>query len=221
MNGRVIRSDLALADLDEQSEYIRQDNPRAALRFLTAAEATFRQLASMPGLGERFETNGQSTNLQEPAAMTESGAAARRTPRLKGRKGLRILVAGLGALLMVHLMVRLTPGLPGADEGAGLPLDRCFTERAVVKFLDGKTVVASVSMPGAESGVETITLRKEKISSVVMRGDDNGSILVRFNLDQEGKQYLIECSFVFTTSDDPSLHYHGFEQFVGRVVSTH
>jgi hypothetical protein len=35
MNGRVIRSDLALADLAEQSEYIRQHNPRTALRFLT------------------------------------------------------------------------------------------------------------------------------------------------------------------------------------------
>jgi toxin ParE1/3/4 len=57
MNGRVIRSDLALADLAEQSEYIRQHNPRAALRFLAAVEGTFRQLASLPGIGERFETD--------------------------------------------------------------------------------------------------------------------------------------------------------------------
>jgi toxin ParE1/3/4 len=57
MSRRIIRTDVALDDLDAQSEYIRQHNPRAALRFLGAAEATFRQLASMPGLGERFETD--------------------------------------------------------------------------------------------------------------------------------------------------------------------
>jgi toxin ParE1/3/4 len=56
MSGRVIRSGLALNDLEEQSEYIRQRNPRAALRFLNAAEALFRQLASMPGMGERYES---------------------------------------------------------------------------------------------------------------------------------------------------------------------
>ncbi len=56
MNRRIIRSDLALNDLAELAEYIRQHNPRAALRFLKAAEATFRQLASMPGMGERYET---------------------------------------------------------------------------------------------------------------------------------------------------------------------
>ncbi|MFI5455275.1 MAG: type II toxin-antitoxin system RelE/ParE family toxin [Isosphaerales bacterium] len=57
MSRRIIRTDLVLGDLDAQTEYIRQHNPRAALRFLAAAEATFRQLASMPGLGERFETD--------------------------------------------------------------------------------------------------------------------------------------------------------------------
>jgi toxin ParE1/3/4 len=57
MSRRVIRSDLALIDLEEQSEYIRQRSPSAALRFLKAAEAVFRQLASMPGMGERYETD--------------------------------------------------------------------------------------------------------------------------------------------------------------------
>jgi toxin ParE1/3/4 len=57
MNGRIIRSELALADLAEQSEYIRQHNPQAALRFLAAVEDTFRRLASLPGIGERFETS--------------------------------------------------------------------------------------------------------------------------------------------------------------------
>lgn len=57
MSRRVIRSDLVLIDMEEQSEYIRQHSPRAALRFLSAAEAIFRQLASMPGMGERYKTD--------------------------------------------------------------------------------------------------------------------------------------------------------------------
>ena len=49
MSRRIIRSDLAIADLAEHAEYIRQHNPLAAIRFLDAAEATFRQLANIPG----------------------------------------------------------------------------------------------------------------------------------------------------------------------------
>ena len=56
MNRRIIKTDLALTDLEEQAEYIRLRSPRFALRFLDAAEALFRQLASMPGIGEPFET---------------------------------------------------------------------------------------------------------------------------------------------------------------------
>ena len=57
MSGRIVRTDLALADLAELAEYIRQRNPAAALRFIDAAEAAFRQLATMPGLGEAFEAD--------------------------------------------------------------------------------------------------------------------------------------------------------------------
>jgi toxin ParE1/3/4 len=57
MSRRIIKSDLALNDLEGQAEYLRQHSPRAALRFLDAAEATFRQLASMPGIGEQYETD--------------------------------------------------------------------------------------------------------------------------------------------------------------------
>jgi toxin ParE1/3/4 len=56
MTRRIIKSELALNDLEEQAEYIRLRSPQAALRFLDAAEALFQQLASMPGMGERFET---------------------------------------------------------------------------------------------------------------------------------------------------------------------
>ncbi len=56
MSRRIIKSDLALNDLDEQAECIRLRSPRAALRFLEAAEALFGQLASMPGIGEEYKT---------------------------------------------------------------------------------------------------------------------------------------------------------------------
>jgi toxin ParE1/3/4 len=55
MSRRVVTRARALRDLEERSEFIRQRNPRAALRFLVEAEATFRRLAAMPGTGARFE----------------------------------------------------------------------------------------------------------------------------------------------------------------------
>lgn len=54
-NRRIIKRERALDDLEHRSEYIRQHNPRAALRFLDAAEATFQRLAAMPGMGARYE----------------------------------------------------------------------------------------------------------------------------------------------------------------------
>jgi toxin ParE1/3/4 len=57
MSRRVVRSELVLSDRDELSEYTRQRNPRAALRFLGAAEATFRRLAATPNIGERFASD--------------------------------------------------------------------------------------------------------------------------------------------------------------------
>jgi len=56
MSRRVVKHALALLDLERCSETIRQHNPRAALRFLDAAEKTFRTLAAMPGIGAPFET---------------------------------------------------------------------------------------------------------------------------------------------------------------------
>lgn len=54
-NRRIVKRDRALRDLEHRSEYIRQHSPRAALRFLDAAEATFRQLAASPGMGARYD----------------------------------------------------------------------------------------------------------------------------------------------------------------------
>ena len=71
LSGRIIRSDLALEDLDALSEHIRQRSPRAALRFLRAAELSFRKLSSMPGIGERFETD--NVLYQEIRSLPISG----------------------------------------------------------------------------------------------------------------------------------------------------
>ena len=48
---RIVMHERTLIDLELRSEYIRQHNPQAALRFLDAAEASIRQLAALPGLG--------------------------------------------------------------------------------------------------------------------------------------------------------------------------
>ncbi len=52
---RIIKHERALRDLQSRSEYIRQQSPRAAIRFLNAAEATFRLLAAQPGLSARYD----------------------------------------------------------------------------------------------------------------------------------------------------------------------
>lgn len=55
MSRRVVRSPIVDRDLEEISDFIAADNPRAATRFLKAVEATFERLADMPGLGARWE----------------------------------------------------------------------------------------------------------------------------------------------------------------------
>jgi toxin ParE1/3/4 len=52
---RVLKRAVALRDLEEISEYIRQDSPRAALRFLQAAERSFGLLAGEPLMGRAYE----------------------------------------------------------------------------------------------------------------------------------------------------------------------
>jgi toxin ParE1/3/4 len=51
MSRRINRHELAKRDLAEHAEYIRRDNPRAALRFLEASEKAFELLAAMPAMG--------------------------------------------------------------------------------------------------------------------------------------------------------------------------
>ena len=50
MTARILRTDAALRDLDQQATFIQRDTPQAAIRFLDAAEASFRLLADMPEL---------------------------------------------------------------------------------------------------------------------------------------------------------------------------
>ena len=54
MKPTIIKRPRAKRDLIEQAAYIAQDSPRAADRFLQAAEDAFAQLAEMPGMGRRW-----------------------------------------------------------------------------------------------------------------------------------------------------------------------
>ena len=53
--GRIVKRQRALEDLEERSDYIWADSPRAALRFLDEAQAAFQRLAGMPGLGNSYK----------------------------------------------------------------------------------------------------------------------------------------------------------------------
>jgi plasmid stabilization system protein ParE len=48
---------VAQRDLDECAEYIRQNNPRSALRFLRAARITMERLLTMPEMGNLYESD--------------------------------------------------------------------------------------------------------------------------------------------------------------------
>ena len=55
MKRAVIKSDLALLDLEQTSDYLAKRSPRAALRFVDAAENVFERLATMPGIGTLYQ----------------------------------------------------------------------------------------------------------------------------------------------------------------------
>jgi len=58
---RIIRRDRALRDLDDLATFIQRDNPQAAIRFLEAAEESFRLLARMPETGTLCEFRNPKT----------------------------------------------------------------------------------------------------------------------------------------------------------------
>ena len=53
MTSRILRTEAALRDLNEQAKFIQRDSPDTAIRFLAAVEAAFQLLAGTPELGER------------------------------------------------------------------------------------------------------------------------------------------------------------------------
>jgi toxin ParE1/3/4 len=57
MNGSLDLHRVAQHDLEECAEYIRQNNPRSALRFLRAARTTMERLLATPALGSRYESD--------------------------------------------------------------------------------------------------------------------------------------------------------------------
>jgi hypothetical protein len=145
-----------------------------------------------------------------------------RTSRPRYGIRLRILLGGLIALSIAHFVAAYRPSLVGGagdDWGTDRPLESCITEKSVREFLDGKTILSRSSRDAGGNGLETITLHKEQISSLKTRADDYSSIVVRFNLDHEGKRCFVQGFFEFTTSEDPSLHIHGWDRFMGQVVS--
>src|SRR5437660_870476 len=56
MKARIIRTPLAESDLLEIHDYIDDENPAAADRFLAAAEKCFEMVGRMPGSGRRWES---------------------------------------------------------------------------------------------------------------------------------------------------------------------
>lgn len=52
---QIRRTAASFQDLDELATYIQHHSADAAMRFLAAAEATFKRLAQMPELGQRQE----------------------------------------------------------------------------------------------------------------------------------------------------------------------
>ena len=181
------------------------------------------ELSSTPpgGRNGSVEEAGPAAKRNEPVTTEKVAGRASRTRDGRGGKRLRILVAGLTALLMVHLLSGVDPNILGIDSAASPPLDRCVTQQAVLSFLDGQSVVSTgLTNPGA-SAFETITLQKEKISSLKIESGEDGMVLLRFNLDHNGRRSPVEASFMLTHSDSPELHWHGWEMFMGQVVPTH
>jgi hypothetical protein len=164
------------------------------------------------------EEGGRSTNPPDPRTITVSDGGRSRTPRWRTGKRQRFLFGSLIVLALANAFVGVSPRILGVIFDDAPPLDSCVTEQAVLRFLDGQTILSRVPVQSGDSRIETITLRKERISSLIIQSGGYRSILLRFNVDHENKQYLVEGSFLLTTSDSPSLHYHGWVQFIGAVV---
>lgn len=149
--------------------------------------------------------------------MDDPSIERSRAPRGMTGRRFWILVGGLIALFLVYVAASLVPRFLVGHEEEKRPLDRCLTEQAVLKYLDGKTV----AIVEPKDGVRRITIRKENISFLAIEAGDPPAIRVWFDLEAEGRRYPIEGEFLFRSIDSPDLHQHDWGAFEGRVVFAH
>ena len=166
------------------------------------------------------QESGLLTKLPEPGAISETGDNRSKTHKGRDGKRRRILFGSLVALVMIHVLAEVNSRFLGISFDPAPPLDRCVTEQAVLGFLDGKPVFSVGLTNAGASTVETITLRKESITSLKIQSGDDGTVLLRFNIDHNGRHYPVEASFMLTHSDSPELHWHGWVLFMGQVIPT-
>ena len=105
------------------------------------------------------------------------------------------MVGVLIAVAVIHFASISIPMPVRSEWDEGVPHDPGVTPEAVRDYLDGKTV-SSFSLNGSDGRKDrTITLRKERISSVKLRSPDRGQIAVLFELDLDGKKLPVQGSF--------------------------
>jgi hypothetical protein len=138
-------------------------------------------------------------------------------PRSRWRKRSRILLGIAIALLVVRALQGVDFTHPSTAVDKPVLIDRCVTDQAVLDFLDGKTISTSVTDAHGKH-LETIALRKDRISSLSIRSKNVWLIGLRFNLDHEATTYIVDASFALANIDSPELHYHGWQHFTGYAV---
>ncbi len=144
--------------------------------------------------------------------MDDSGVGGSRAPRGMTGRRFWILVGGLIVLSLVNVAASLGSRFLVGHKEEERPLDRCLTEQAVLRYLDGKTVASAGSR---------ITIRKENISFLSIESGDPPAIRVWFDLEDEGRRYPVEGEFPFRSIDSPDLNQHDWGDFAGRVVLAH
>jgi hypothetical protein len=159
------------------------------------------------------ELDGSATG----ATRSRDARASPGKPWWSGMRSKSLLMV-LVALLAVRALFAIGPAFQDSDLISGRRLDRCVTEQAVLNFLDGQTIASSRA---DGRGLEGITLRRDRISSLIIKPGDYGIVLIEFELEHDGKHLLVYASFRLTTSDSPELHYHGWALFGGQVVGSH
>jgi hypothetical protein len=148
--------------------------------------------------------------------MNEIDARQAHAPRWICPKPLLILAGCLVTVVVIPVVLDLLSSMRKPSSTS--PLDQCVTEERVLEYLDGKQVFELGPLDGP--GMKSVTLHRERISSLEMRADgDSSKVLLRFNVDHAGQRYTVEGDFWAGHSDSPELHYASWGPFTGRVVS--